>query len=109
MIGLCLGFILGRSLLSFGYPIMLGRVFEVPFFSQLAGIVRPALVTIGLFVLATWLSVRIDVNNWPSLAAYGAASSALVGMTAFLAGLSGDRRIAVTSRIRQFVGGKGGG
>ena len=109
VVGLCLGFILGRTILSIGYPFILGRVFGVPLHWQLVGLIRPALVTIGLFAMTAWLSMRVEVNSWPSLAVFAAASFAVLGMTAFLAGLSDDRRIAVQARIRQIVSGRVGG
>ena len=51
IIGLCLGFLIGRSILSVSYPWLIGRFLNIPFASQLGSVVRPALITTVLLAL----------------------------------------------------------
>jgi len=54
--GLCLGLIIGRSVLSLAYPGMIGKFLGVSLRAQLKGSIRPAMVTLILFGLAFLLS-----------------------------------------------------
>ncbi len=59
VVGLCIGIIAGRSIMSLGFPIIIGRYLEVPITSQLKGILRPALVTLLIFQVSFWLGNQI--------------------------------------------------
>lgn len=64
IVGLCLGILIGRLILSIGYPLLIGRFLKVSWSSQLRGIVRPALATILLFAAVLTLSAQPAVNRW---------------------------------------------
>jgi O-antigen/teichoic acid export membrane protein len=53
IVGICLGLISGRMILSIGYPILVGRLLGISFLSQLVSTLRPAFVTALLFISAT--------------------------------------------------------
>ncbi len=108
IIGVCLGFICGRAILSVGYPVILGRFFKVPFQSHLAGFIRPGTVTIGLFVLAAKLSIGLDVNDWLSFCSLAAVTGCLMFIVAFLGGLSVPQRNVVLMRLRMLTRRVGG-
>jgi hypothetical protein len=55
ILGLIWGLMIGRSILSLIYPVIIGRFLKVPFYSQLKGAIRPLLVTVLLFILAASL------------------------------------------------------
>jgi len=109
IVGLCLGFIAGRSILSIGYPIMVGRFLKVSFSSQLKGILRPSLVTTLLFLLASNLSDLLAASNW--FAASGwidfilsvGVTFCVVPLLAFYTGLSGTQRRHILRRVRMVV------
>jgi hypothetical protein len=107
--GLCLGFIAGRSILSVGYPLMVGRFLRASPYSQARGVLRPALVTVLLFPLAAKLSDAIAANTW--FPARGWIELILaVGITfcvvfslVFHAGLSREQRRHILRRVQLVV------
>ena len=101
--GVCLGIICGRTILSIGYPMILGIVFKTSFLSQISGLVRPGIVTGLLFTLSARLCAEVDVNSWPSLAVLGASSFSVIGVSAFVMGLNAARRNLVMDRLRQII------
>jgi hypothetical protein len=109
IVGLCLGFIGGRSILSIGYPIMVGRFLKVSFSSQLKGILRPLLVTMLLFLPASKLeSLLAEINwfaasGWIGLILSVGVTSGVILLLAFNAGLSGNQRRQILQRIRMVV------
>jgi O-antigen/teichoic acid export membrane protein len=111
IIGLCLGIIVGRSILSAGYPILVGRLLGVSFSSQLKSIFRPAFVTLLFFSLATFFDSFIlakgyfAVGGWISLGLY--VSMTLIGalVLAFYLGLSVHQRETIFQRIRVVLAG----
>ena len=62
--GLVSGFILGRSILTIAYPLMVGRLLETPLKSQLRGLWRPAAYTAVSFAAAIWLSDLLRASRW---------------------------------------------
>ena len=64
VVGLCLGIIIGRMILSIGYPVLISRYLAIPWLSQLRTIVRPAAITILLFSLISIISVSSRINSW---------------------------------------------
>jgi len=104
IVGLCLGFIIGRTILSISYPIILMAVFEVPFRSQLIGCARPAIVTAFLFGLMAWFGAEVNAQSWPSLALFALATAVVTAVVAFGLGLTTDRQANVLRRLRQIVG-----
>jgi O-antigen/teichoic acid export membrane protein len=106
IVGLCLGLIIGRSILSVGYPILVGRLLKISLSSQLRGILRPMLVTIAFFSLATILDCHmfakrwIDWNGWMGLFISGGTTFGIIQLLAFFAGLSRSQRRSVFRRVR---------
>lgn len=103
IVGLCLGFIAGRSILSLGYPQLVGRYLKISFSSQLKSIIRPTIVTFLFFGCAIILQRIWIVNTWISLILSAGLSLALIAMLAFIAGLSGDQRSQIWQRSRQVI------
>ncbi len=105
--GVCLGFICGRLILSIGYPAILGQVLKAPLISNLPALIRPALVTICLFVVVASLSDVVNVNTWLALVTVIPVTLALTLPLAFFTGLSAVRRNIVQNRFRVLITGKG--
>jgi O-antigen/teichoic acid export membrane protein len=85
--GLCLGFILGQSILTFAYPWLIGKELGISFVSQLKQCVRPAGVTILLFAISIYLSQFIWTDNWIMLGVSCAVTFSLAMLLAYLGGL----------------------
>jgi hypothetical protein len=109
VVGLCLGFFAGRSVLTIGYPIMVGRFLNISFSSQIKDILRPAFVTTLLFFLASDLSDFLAASNyfsatgWTDLLFSVGVTFGLVLLLAFYAGLSGNQRRNIVRRVTMMV------
>jgi len=106
VVGLCCGMIVGRMLLSVGYPSIVGRSLGESISSQLRSSFRPALITILLYSLASWLDSHVNLGGRSGLGGWinfigGAGITAGVFLVvAFYSGLSGLQRKTIFSRLR---------
>lgn len=103
IMGITLGFIAGQLILSIGYPLIVGRVFGISVFSQLRGIIRPAFVTILVFVPLTFLGDFLTVNTWLALVFLVALTVGLVSVSIFYFGVTGEQRKSMLNRIRKLL------
>lgn len=98
--GLCLGFIGGRSILSLGYPWLVGRFLGVSFNSQLKSVLRPAFITALLFIVVLSADDVLTVSTWIGLIVSVGVTLVVVSSLAFYTGLSRDQRMRVLQRVR---------
>jgi O-antigen/teichoic acid export membrane protein len=103
IVGLCLGFIGGRSVLTVAYPLVVGRAFEIDWSTQLAATIRPAVTTAALLALAMNLVPYAAAAGWVSLVIGVTGTLATAGAVGFFAGLSRPQRARVLNRMRQTV------
>jgi hypothetical protein len=103
IIGLVLGFIVGRTIQSVGYPWMIGRMLGISPQRQLRGIVRPALATGVLFAGASFLGAAARAGSWPILVLSVGVSAGAVAILAFFAGLPAGIRQLLWHRMRKVV------
>lgn len=109
IMGLCLGLIAGRSILSVSYPLLVGRHLGIGFCSQLKSVLKPASLTILLYLLAGNLAGIFSFDRLGGLRAWSglALSSILTGCCIFLLsfylGLSSNQRSGITMRLRAIV------
>jgi O-antigen/teichoic acid export membrane protein len=101
IIGLVLGFIMGRTIQSISYPWMIGRLLGISIERQLRGIVRPALATGVLFAGASVLGAAAHVGSWVTLVLAVTVSAAVVAALAFFAGLPAETRQLLWQRLRK--------
>jgi O-antigen/teichoic acid export membrane protein len=101
IVGLALGFIVGRTIQSVGYPLMIGRLLGIPLERQLKGIVRPALATGVLFAGASALGPAFLARSWPGLVLWVGLSAGVVAILAFFAGLPAGARELLWKRLRK--------
>lgn len=101
LVGLVLGFIIGRMILSVAYPLMIGRLLHVRADAQLRGAIRPAATTAVLFLIATWASRLLDVRSWVILLVGGGSTALLVAGVALFSGLSPRVRGVIWQRVRK--------
>ena len=98
IIGLGVGFIVGRSILSFSYPWLVGRLLGVSLYSQLKSVLRPILITILLFWLVLSLDDFLAANTWLGLIFGSGVTVGVVSLLAFYSGLSGNQRHRILQR-----------
>ena len=106
VIGLSLGLIIGRMLLSVAYPSIVGRFLGASLVSQLRSSLRPAVITILLYSLASWLAGYINLGKktvlmgWMSFGGGAVMTAGVFLMMAFYMGLSGLQRKTIFRRLR---------
>lgn len=106
IVGLCLGIMAGRLIVSVGYPLLIARFFGVPISSRFGRALRPALVTFLLFALAFVVDASASLSTGAGLAGWAlfflAAALTGIGILAisFFAGLSNGQRLAILRRVR---------
>ncbi len=103
IVGLCVGFIAGRAILSVAYPWSLSRFLGVPFHTQLLGAVRPVAVTAVLFWALLYARGLVTVDTWLGLVVYGGLSLVLMAVVLFFAGLSRRQRSGIWARFQMIV------
>lgn len=99
--GLCLGFIIGRLVLTLVYPWLVGRFLGISLGDQLIGSIRPTLTLLLLFGLASHLSTIWTVQTWVGLVLSIGLTSAIVSFLAFYLGLATQIRHQIIQRVRQ--------
>ena len=101
--GVALGFIAGRAVQSVTYPLMIGRILEIPTTDQLRGLVRGGLSSAAIFAAAAALSTVVGAHTWIGfLLGAGISGIVLLGVAVFT-GLSGIQRRWLWSRARRVV------
>jgi O-antigen/teichoic acid export membrane protein len=98
--GLCLGLMAGRSILSLGYPWIVGRFLQVSLAAQLKSVLKPAFVTILLFMLALSAGDFFRSDTWIGLILSVGMTLPVVSLLAFYGGLSGDQRRRIMQRVQ---------
>ena len=101
IIGLVFGFVLGRSIQSVAYPLMIGRMLGIPPERQARGVVRPALATAAIFGVATILGSLVRANNWVTLFLAVGVSFTVMALMAYASGLSMSMRRTIWARLRK--------
>jgi hypothetical protein len=101
--GLCIGFIAGRSLLSIGYPLIVGRALQVPLRHQVVNCIRPVLTTSLLFLAVWMLDKQFVINTWLELIAACSVTSFIVLLLAALIGLNAEQRDRLWKRVNKVV------
>lgn len=100
VVGLCLGFILGRSVLSVAYPWLVGRYLEQPLIRQIQGLVRPLFVTVGLYALAIMCRAPGGSVGWIGLTVGVSVTGSVALLLSFGLGLQSEARRQLIRRIR---------
>jgi O-antigen/teichoic acid export membrane protein len=101
IVGLTIGFICGQSILSFGYPWLIGRFLKVSPSSQLRGILRPGIVTAIAFGGVSILGKSVVVNSWLALVLYTGISAVLLAVLVFYIGMTSEQRSGLFNRIKK--------
>lgn len=109
VVGLCLGIMGGRLIISIGYPILISRFLGISLSSRLNRMLRPAFVTILLFSTAVGLDGFVSVTTgtgikgWLVFILSAGVTGILMLLISFYAGLSGDQRSRMLRRVRTVI------
>ncbi|MBK8616103.1 MAG: oligosaccharide flippase family protein [Anaerolineales bacterium] len=104
IVGLCLGIISGRLIISFCYPMLITRFLGVV--QPLKNMLRPAGVTIMLFSTSVGLdmffsdAIKSEVAGWFSFVLFAGVTGFFMLWISFYAGLSGDQRRIILRRVK---------
>jgi O-antigen/teichoic acid export membrane protein len=101
--GLVVGFIAGRSILSIGYPWLIGRFLAVSPSDQVRAIVRPALVTTALFAAAVIVERYVGADFWLTLLFFAGLTVPVAFLASFYGGLSREQRRRVSRRLSRVI------
>lgn len=101
VLGCSLGLIAGRLMLTFSYPILVGKAFGNSARWYPLSIIRPIFALLVIYSTAAALGPHLDIDTWRELLCYGAVSLLLVGTVAFFMGLPKPVRDKVVVRIGQ--------
>jgi len=109
IVGVITGIMIGRLILTYYYPKLVGRLLSIDFNKQILATMRPFMVTIILFVFASQLDNFVPSRNWQGFSGWFllAISVILTGIIfltiAFYSGLSKNQQNSVLTRIRILV------
>jgi len=108
IMGVILGLMAGRSILSVAYPFLIGKFFSISFISQVKGALRPALVTVLFFYVATqferFLNTSISFEaSWVGLFFLVLITAGAVSLLAIFLGLSRDQQARIFQRVRLVI------
>jgi O-antigen/teichoic acid export membrane protein len=98
IVGLVIGFVLGRLVLSVAYPVLVGRLLHFPVAAQLRGAWRPALTSVSMVAAAVYARGQVEAGGWVSLLALGSVTTALTLGVAYGCGLSTGQQRDVRRR-----------
>jgi hypothetical protein len=107
IVGITLGFIGGQLILSIGYPMIVGRFFKIPISSQFKGVLRPAIITILLFVSHALMGNILTMKTWLSLVLAVSLTVGLLSVVTFYFGVNAEQRKKLLGRIRKILPGNG--
>jgi hypothetical protein len=105
VVGLCLGIMSGRLIISIGYPILIGRFLGVSLSSQLNRMLRPMLITTLLFSLSVGvdrfvtITAGTGIRGWLFFILSAGATGILMLLLSFYTGLPSDQRKIMIERV----------
>jgi O-antigen/teichoic acid export membrane protein len=99
IIGICIGFIIGRSILSFSYPKLIGKFLHISFRDQFKHVLRPAFITLILFSLSTIMVDLLPTFSWFSLPFLILITIIIMAVIAFYTGISHDQKQQIIKRV----------
>jgi O-antigen/teichoic acid export membrane protein len=109
IIGICIGLILGRSILTFAYPILSSRYLKISFVDQLKHILRPVATMAALFAISV-LVVQINkplavtgIKGWLILLVGAVVSVVVFLAAAFYIGLNSNQRTSLKVRVLSLI------
>lgn len=109
IVGLCLGIMGGRLIISMGYPVLISRFLKTSLSSRFPRMFRPTLVTILLFSLAIGLDgllpfkLGTGIAGWLAFILLAGVTGILIMLISFYSGLTGNQRKSMLRRVRAVI------
>jgi O-antigen/teichoic acid export membrane protein len=109
VVGVIIGIILGRLILTVAYPRLIGRLLNIGFSSQIKATLRPTLVTTLLFLAASGLETYLPTQNWISLGGWilfalsAGMTACFVFGVALMIGLTKGQRKSIIKRFQALI------
>lgn len=109
IIGVSLGLLFGRTILSCGYPALVGQHLNITWISQLKIIFRPILLTVILLFIAAGIGEWLSGLSWSGLTGWiivifsGCVTFTFLFILEFYLGLSKEQRHRIFVRIRMVI------
>lgn len=100
IVGLVLGYLLGRSVTLVGYAKIVSSLVDDRLGSQVRRLVRPVLVGAALLAAAAYTSEFVFIQSWLVLILAGIGAFALAAALLLPLGFDGKARTAVIERLR---------
>ncbi len=106
IVGISLALVVGRLILSIGYPLIVGRTLHIPFQTQLSGVIRPMLVTGVLMYAAYRLAMLIPVDlfaglsGWVSFFLFALITFVVILFASLFLGLNHKQRSTLFQRVK---------
>jgi O-antigen/teichoic acid export membrane protein len=101
ILGLCLGLLIGRSLLSVAYPLLVGSALEMSPRLRILNLLRPGVVLISLFAISSYLGNQILAQGWIAFFVYAGVTFIIELGIAFVCGLTNKQKTAMIERFSQ--------
>ena len=109
IIGLCLGIMGGRLIMSISYPLLIRRFFGISISSRIYSLLRPVLVTCLIFSIAVGLdshiafSVGAGIQGWLIFISSAGVTGIIMLLVSFYAGLSSNQRRNMIRRVQALM------
>ncbi len=109
IVGLCLGIMGGRLIISIGYPLLINRFLNISISQHPACMLRPVLVTMLLLCLAASLDkfvsfpVGAGLTGWVIFFLAAGCTGILTLLISFYAGLSTEQRGTLIKRVLKIM------
>ena len=100
IVGLLVGLIVGRTILTVAYPLWLNRFFKWDIKQQLFPVIRGFIITMIFYICSMYLGTKIVIDAWLPLIAFGVISFILTALLMFYLGLSRKQRQSFIVRAR---------
>ncbi|HSV41716.1 MAG TPA: hypothetical protein VLI04_23320, partial [Nocardioidaceae bacterium] len=102
--GLCIGLLVGRSLLGVAAPLAVRRILGVGGRTPVLSLLRPLVVGLGLLALGYVVAGEIRADSWIALVAAVGVTLALNLAVAIVLGLGGPQRRRLVKRVVAMAG-----
>lgn len=99
IIGLCISILIGRLVLTFGFPLILNAQMNNKFNPLTLTALQPFIISGILFLLATYYGNVVDITNWFYLILFGCTSLLVVGFAFWFLGIEKKGRKATWNLI----------
>jgi hypothetical protein len=109
IVGLCLGVIAGRLIMSAGYPALIGRFLDISPSSQPTSMIRPTIVMILFFLSAALLDSYLPTLayrgpiGWIGFFLFATLTGIVILLLSFYGGLANDQRKNILRRLRAVI------